>query len=108
MKQLLQPQDEKDAFVLIGLRMAAWNQILDPWVYILLRRKMLKRLCCGHYSQDAVIPTNSISESHRYTFKLQWPSSPELFPLWFWTGILSYLLFTLFIFFIKLYFFVIL
>lgn len=71
MKQLLQPQDEKDAFVLIGLRMAAWNQILDPWVYILLRRKMLKRLCCGHYSQDAVIPTNSISESHRYTFKLQ-------------------------------------
>lgn len=71
MKQLLQLQDKNDAFVLIGLRMAAWNQILDPWVYILFRRKMLKRLCCGHYSQDTVIPSNSFSESQRYTFKLQ-------------------------------------
>ncbi|XP_055497280.1 prostaglandin F2-alpha receptor-like [Leucoraja erinacea] len=29
--------------LLLGVRMAAWNQILDPWVYILLRRSMLRR-----------------------------------------------------------------
>lgn len=33
--------------------MATWNQILDPWVYILLRKAVLKNLyklsgrCCG-------------------------------------------------------------
>ncbi|XP_007229149.2 prostaglandin E receptor 1c (subtype EP1) [Astyanax mexicanus] len=30
---------------LLTLRMASWNQILDPWVYILLRRAVLCRLC---------------------------------------------------------------
>lgn len=25
--------------------MAAWNQILDPWVYILLRKSVLFRIC---------------------------------------------------------------
>ncbi|XP_059755549.1 prostaglandin F2-alpha receptor [Balaenoptera ricei] len=38
---------------LFTLRMATWNQILDPWVYILLRKAVLKSLytftrrCCG-------------------------------------------------------------
>nr|ACS88200.1 prostaglandin F receptor [Sus scrofa] len=38
---------------LFTLRMATWNQILDPWVYILLRKAVLKNLykltrrCCG-------------------------------------------------------------
>ncbi|KAK7940445.1 hypothetical protein WMY93_003771 [Mugilogobius chulae] len=36
-----------DRFLLLGLRMASWNQILDPWVYILLRRTVLFRICCG-------------------------------------------------------------
>lgn len=27
-----------------GVRMATWNQILDPWVYILLRRAVLRRI----------------------------------------------------------------
>ncbi|XP_059839538.1 prostaglandin F2-alpha receptor-like [Hypanus sabinus] len=31
--------------LLMGVRMAAWNQILDPWVYILLRRAVLRRVC---------------------------------------------------------------
>ncbi|XP_036395236.1 prostaglandin E receptor 1c (subtype EP1), partial [Megalops cyprinoides] len=30
--------------VLLSLRLASWNQILDPWVYILLRRAVLRRL----------------------------------------------------------------
>uniref|UniRef100_A0A8C3ANV8 Thromboxane A2 receptor n=1 Tax=Cyclopterus lumpus TaxID=8103 RepID=A0A8C3ANV8_CYCLU len=36
---------EKDGFILLSLRMASWNQILDPWVYILLRKAVLFRLC---------------------------------------------------------------
>ncbi|XP_006631710.2 prostaglandin E receptor 1c (subtype EP1) [Lepisosteus oculatus] len=30
--------------VFLGVRMASWNQILDPWVYILLRRAVLRRV----------------------------------------------------------------
>ncbi|XP_061182473.1 prostaglandin E2 receptor EP4 subtype-like [Saccostrea echinata] len=29
---------------LLALRMASWNQILDPWLYILLRKEMLVRI----------------------------------------------------------------
>ena len=28
----------------LGVRLATWNQILDPWVYILLRRAILRRI----------------------------------------------------------------
>ncbi|KAI4896841.1 hypothetical protein NFI96_016902, partial [Prochilodus magdalenae] len=30
--------------LLLGIRFATWNQILDPWVYILFRRSVLKRV----------------------------------------------------------------
>ncbi|XP_061489441.1 prostaglandin F2-alpha receptor isoform X1 [Rhineura floridana] len=30
--------------ILFALRMATWNQILDPWVYILLRKAVLRKL----------------------------------------------------------------
>lgn len=30
--------------MVLGVRLAAWNQILDPWVYILLRRTVLRRI----------------------------------------------------------------
>ncbi|XP_048395667.1 prostaglandin F2-alpha receptor-like [Stegostoma tigrinum] len=30
--------------LLLSVRLAAWNQILDPWVYILLRKSVLKRI----------------------------------------------------------------
>ncbi|XP_077187920.1 thromboxane A2 receptor [Paroedura picta] len=36
------PETEK--LLLIYLRVATWNQILDPWVYILFRRAVLKRI----------------------------------------------------------------
>ncbi|KAK6300657.1 prostaglandin E receptor 1a (subtype EP1) [Coregonus clupeaformis] len=29
---------------LMGVRLASWNQILDPWVYILLRRAVLRKI----------------------------------------------------------------
>ncbi|XP_034567577.1 thromboxane A2 receptor [Notolabrus celidotus] len=31
-------------YLLLWLRFATWNQILDPWVYILFRRAVLKRM----------------------------------------------------------------
>ncbi|XP_054635303.1 prostaglandin E2 receptor EP1 subtype-like [Dunckerocampus dactyliophorus] len=30
--------------MVIGVRLATWNQILDPWVYILLRRTVLRKI----------------------------------------------------------------
>lgn len=32
------------AMMVTGVRLASWNQILDPWIYILLRRSVLYRL----------------------------------------------------------------
>ncbi|GAA6232906.1 thromboxane A2 receptor [Lates japonicus] len=33
-----------DKFLLVCIRFATWNQILDPWVYILFRRAVLKKI----------------------------------------------------------------
>lgn len=30
--------------LLMAIRMATWNQILDPWVYILLRKAVLRKI----------------------------------------------------------------
>ncbi|XP_076000348.1 prostaglandin E receptor 1c (subtype EP1) [Genypterus blacodes] len=58
--------------ILLSLRMASWNQILDPWVYILLRRAVLYRVCCTVTTQRsmlrAAIPRTN---SSRQSFKLQ-------------------------------------
>ncbi|XP_020789769.2 prostaglandin E2 receptor EP1 subtype-like isoform X2 [Boleophthalmus pectinirostris] len=53
-----------DRFLLLGLRMASWNQILDPWVYILLRRTVLFRVCCRR-------TFTNFKYSRRETFVLQ-------------------------------------
>uniref|UniRef100_UPI00398F340E prostaglandin E2 receptor EP1 subtype-like n=1 Tax=Pristiophorus japonicus TaxID=55135 RepID=UPI00398F340E len=39
-----QSSAEYDWLSFLGVRMASWNQILDPWVYILLRRAVLRKL----------------------------------------------------------------
>ncbi|XP_075941945.1 prostaglandin E receptor 1c (subtype EP1) [Anarhichas minor] len=63
---------EKDGFILLGLRMASWNQILDPWVYILLRKAVLFRLCCAFYAQRPTVrETRSCEDTHREAFSLQ-------------------------------------
>ncbi|KAM9385501.1 thromboxane A2 receptor isoform 2-T2 [Pholidichthys leucotaenia] len=36
--------DAQVKYLLLWLRFATWNQILDPWVYILFRRAVLKRV----------------------------------------------------------------
>uniref|UniRef100_A0A670Y225 Thromboxane A2 receptor n=1 Tax=Pseudonaja textilis TaxID=8673 RepID=A0A670Y225_PSETE len=33
-----------EELLFLGVRLASWNQILDPWVYILLRRAVLRKL----------------------------------------------------------------
>lgn len=38
--------------LLIYLRVATWNQILDPWVYILFRRAVIRRLYPGLSTQS--------------------------------------------------------
>ncbi|XP_070779919.1 prostaglandin E receptor 1c (subtype EP1) [Enoplosus armatus] len=63
---------EKDGFILLALRMASWNQILDPWVYILLRRAVLSRVCCAFYTQRATVTANSsCADTRRQVFSLQ-------------------------------------
>ncbi|XP_071388503.1 prostaglandin E receptor 1c (subtype EP1) [Centroberyx affinis] len=44
---------------LLGLRMASWNQILDPWVYILLRRAVLYRVCCALHTEGSTTTAGS-------------------------------------------------
>lgn len=63
---------EKDVYILLGLRMAAWNQILDPWVYILLRRAVFFRVCCVFYTERSMLPDNSFfASTRRETISLQ-------------------------------------
>ncbi|XP_060736527.1 prostaglandin F2-alpha receptor [Tachysurus vachellii] len=40
-----QKGEDEYSHLLLTVRLATWNQILDPWVYILLRKAVLKRLC---------------------------------------------------------------
>ncbi|XP_036442910.1 prostaglandin F2-alpha receptor [Colossoma macropomum] len=37
-------RQDANGHLLLTVRLATWNQILDPWVYILLRKAVLKRL----------------------------------------------------------------
>ncbi|KAF6110963.1 prostaglandin E receptor 3 [Phyllostomus discolor] len=41
-----QPEKQKECnFFLIAVRLASLNQILDPWVYLLLRKILLRKFC---------------------------------------------------------------
>lgn len=51
--------------MLLVVRMATWNQILDPWVYILLRKAVLRRL---------FLVALRLCSSH-FKFKPQWQGS---------------------------------
>ncbi|XP_074553542.1 prostaglandin E receptor 1c (subtype EP1) [Halichoeres trimaculatus] len=65
-------EHERDGFILLGLRLASWNQILDPWVYILLRRAVLYRVCCAFYTQKPTVTENSsYAEPNRQALSLQ-------------------------------------
>lgn len=61
---------ETEKMLLIYLRVATWNQILDPWVYILFRRAVLKRLYPSLRSRPSIAslyPTMTASLRQKYT-----------------------------------------
>ncbi|XP_036111406.1 prostaglandin E2 receptor EP3 subtype isoform X3 [Molossus molossus] len=52
------PEKQKECnFFLIAVRLASLNQILDPWVYLLLRKILLRKFC-QQTPQPVVEPTN--------------------------------------------------
>lgn len=70
--------------ILFALRMATWNQILDPWVYILLRKAVLKNLykitrrCCGmHIMNLHMWELSSIKNSLKVAAISESPSSSK-------------------------------
>ncbi|MEE6487752.1 hypothetical protein FKM82_015016 [Ascaphus truei] len=61
---------ETEKLLLIYLRVATWNQILDPWVYILFRRAVLKRIYPSLNSRPSIgslYPTLTASLRRKYT-----------------------------------------
>ncbi|CAI9608378.1 unnamed protein product [Staurois parvus] len=63
------PRDT-EKLLLIFLRIATWNQILDPWVYILFRRAVLKRIYPSLHSRLSIMslyPTLTASLRRKYT-----------------------------------------
>ncbi|XP_044309434.1 thromboxane A2 receptor [Varanus komodoensis] len=61
---------ETEKMLLISLRVATWNQILDPWVYILFRRAVLRRINPSFKSRPSIIslyPTLNASLRRKFT-----------------------------------------
>ncbi|XP_007541351.1 thromboxane A2 receptor isoform X1 [Poecilia formosa] len=51
------------------IKLAAWNQILDPWVYILFRRSVLKRVNpCALWSRTSIISLSSSIRDNVHRF----------------------------------------
>ncbi|KAH0625876.1 hypothetical protein JD844_034231 [Phrynosoma platyrhinos] len=46
---------DTEKLLLIYLRVATWNQILDPWVYILFRRAVLKRIYPSFKQRPSIV-----------------------------------------------------
>ncbi|KAI4882403.1 hypothetical protein NFI96_025168 [Prochilodus magdalenae] len=67
----IRSNEEHDQPLLLALRMASWNQILDPWVYILLRRAVLCRVCRILQPNKAIFTqTSSCTASDRQDIRL--------------------------------------
>lgn len=55
------PEVQKDCnFFLTAIRLASLNQILDPWVYLLLRQILLRKFC-----QVANAVSNCSTDAHK-------------------------------------------
>uniref|UniRef100_UPI0035900BD9 thromboxane A2 receptor-like n=1 Tax=Myxine glutinosa TaxID=7769 RepID=UPI0035900BD9 len=69
--------------LLLSIRLATWNQILDPWVYILCRRSVLRRLC-PKLAAAVISPQGSVTNRLCMCDMEQRPGSRK-----YWEGILS-------------------
>lgn len=60
---------ETEKLLLIYLRVVTWNQILDPWVYILFRRAVLKRIYPSLKTRPSIVSLYPVlNPSLRRTF----------------------------------------
>uniref|UniRef100_A0A8C3W786 Prostaglandin E2 receptor EP3 subtype n=1 Tax=Catagonus wagneri TaxID=51154 RepID=A0A8C3W786_9CETA len=58
-------------FFLIAIRLASLNQILDPWVYLLLRKILLQKFCQNWYHTNNYA-SSSTSLPHQCSSTLMW------------------------------------
>ncbi|KAF6110959.1 prostaglandin E receptor 3 [Phyllostomus discolor] len=72
-----QPEKQKECnFFLIAVRLASLNQILDPWVYLLLRKILLRKFCqIRNHTKNCA--SSSISLPHQCTSTLMWSDHLE-------------------------------
>ncbi|XP_043088261.1 prostaglandin E receptor 1c (subtype EP1) [Puntigrus tetrazona] len=65
------PRRQCEKLLLLALRLASWNQIMDPWVYILLRRAVLRRLLqLLQPERVGLTQSSSYRDSHRKQISL--------------------------------------
>ncbi|XP_077929033.1 prostaglandin E2 receptor EP3 subtype isoform X1 [Halichoerus grypus] len=63
-------------FFLIAVRLASLNQILDPWVYLLLRKILLRKFCqIRHHTNNYA--SSSTSLPHQCSSTLMWSDQLE-------------------------------
>ncbi|XP_051572594.1 prostaglandin E2 receptor EP1 subtype-like [Myxocyprinus asiaticus] len=68
---ITRPVHQCEKLLLLALRLASWNQILDPWVYILLRRAVLRRVLQLLQPEKVVFsPSCSYTDSNRKQISL--------------------------------------
>ncbi|XP_058910627.1 prostaglandin E2 receptor EP3 subtype isoform X1 [Kogia breviceps] len=64
------------SFFLIAVRLASLNQILDPWVYLLLRKILLQKFCqIRHHTNNYA--SSSTSLPHQCSSTLMWSDHLE-------------------------------
>ncbi|XP_055979266.1 prostaglandin E2 receptor EP3 subtype [Sorex fumeus] len=73
----MQTEKQKECnFFLIAVRLASLNQILDPWVYLLLRKILLRKFCqIRHHKNNYA--SSSISLPHQCSSTLMWSEHLE-------------------------------
>ncbi|XP_051994390.1 prostaglandin E receptor 1c (subtype EP1) [Xyrauchen texanus] len=68
---ITRPENQCEKLLLLALRLASWNQILDPWVYILLRRAVLRRVLQLLQPEKVLFsPSSSYTDSNRKQISL--------------------------------------
>ncbi|XP_036898376.1 prostaglandin E2 receptor EP3 subtype isoform X1 [Sturnira hondurensis] len=72
-----QSEKQKECnFFLIAVRLASLNQILDPWVYLLLRKILLRKFCqIRNHTKNCA--SSSISLPHQCSSTLMWSDHLE-------------------------------
>ncbi|XP_048670023.1 prostaglandin E2 receptor EP3 subtype isoform X1 [Marmota marmota marmota] len=72
-----QTEKQKECnFFLIAVRLASLNQILDPWVYLLLRKILLRKFCQIRYHTNNYA-SSSTSLPHQCSSTLMWSDHLE-------------------------------